>query len=72
MQTKMKERVKKQLSLRENILYCSHDSKKVCEDCKKKITGDASGITGDVSGIRGNVSGITGDASEIMKVLKGD
>jgi len=79
-----KQKIKEQLKLRENKLFCIHNSEDACEDCLKNITGNVSGITGnmsdirgnvsgirgDVSGITGNMSGITGNMSDIIKVLK--
>jgi len=86
MNDEMKERIKEQLRLNENKLYCSHNKDSVCAECLKNITGNVSGIRGDVSGIRGNVSGIIGNVSglkgnvsgiigsvdEIMEVLLND
>jgi hypothetical protein len=64
MNNDMEKRIKQQLSLKnKGILYCSHNDKEVCKDCRKNITGSVSGIIGDVSGIRG-------DVTDILKVLK--
>ncbi len=72
---KMDEEIKKkiisQLKLRVNKLFCGHNKECVCDNCKKKISGDVSGISGDVSGISGDVSGIRGNASEISGDVSG-
>lgn len=84
MKNEMKNRILNQLKLVENVLYCEHNDKSACNECKKKIRGDVTGIhgdvtgiygnvtgiRGDVSGIRGNVSGIRGDVNEFVEVLK--
>jgi len=57
MNDEMKERIKEQLRLNENKLFCSHNEDSVCAECLKNITG--------------NVSGIIGSVDEIMEVLKG-
>ena len=75
MNDEMKERIKEQLRLNENKLYCSHNEDSVCAECLKNITGNVSGLTGDVSVIRGDVSGIWGDVSVIrgdVSVIRGD
>ena len=79
MDKKMQKKIKKQLSLREDKLYCSHNVEKPCDYCRKKLTGDisgltgniSSGLTGDISRLTGNISGIEGDTKEIIKMLKG-
>jgi len=65
----MKMKIKTQLKLQKNILYCKHDANNICSECLKNLVGDVSGIYGDVSGIRGDVSDICGDVSDIVEVL---
>ena len=73
----MKEKIKLQLSLRIDVLYCEHDINKVCRKCLSELSGDVSGLTGNVSGLTGDVTGLSGDVSglrgdvtEIIKILK--
>ena len=68
----VKAKIKAQLSLKVNILFCKHSTEKACKDCLSGIEGDVSGIRGNVSGIRGDVSGIEGNVSDIIRILKGD
>ena len=46
-----KELIKKQLKLKNNIIYCEHDKTKPCSKCMKGIYGDVLGISGDVKDI---------------------
>lgn len=79
----LKKKIKKQLKLKEQKLYCRHNIDKPCDECMSKITGntyyihgdvsdisgDVSSIHGDISHIRGNVSRIFGDVSDILEIL---
>ena len=44
----MKKKIKKQLKLKEQKLYCRHNIDKPCDKCMRKITGDTSYIRGDI------------------------
>jgi hypothetical protein len=56
MEKEMKKRIQTQLKKKERKLFCEHNNKEVCEDCKKKIEGDVSELYGDVSRIKGDVA----------------
>ena len=66
------EKIKKHLKLiKQGKLYCKHNIEKICDECRKRITGYVSEIRGDVSGIRGDVSGISGNVSWLSGDVSG-
>lgn len=67
----MIEKIKKNLRIRKNILFCKHNSDNVCQTCRGKISGDVSRMSGNVSGIWGNVSRIWGNVSGISGDVSG-
>ena len=71
MDKEMQDKIKKQLDyIGLNRLFCNHNKDKVCDDCRKRFTGDISPwLTGNISRLTGNISGIKGKVEDIIQIL---
>ena len=79
MDKEMQDKIKKQLDyIGLNRLFCNHNKDKVCDDCRKRFTGEISPeltgnisprLTGNISRLTGNISGIKGKVEDIIQIL---
>ena len=72
MDKEMQDKIKKQLDYKElNRLFCNHNEDKVCDDCRKRVTGKISPeLTGEISPeLTGNITGVEGKIKDIIQIL---
>jgi len=64
MDKEMQDKIKKQLDYKElNRLFCNHNEDKVCDDCRKRVTGKIS------PELTGNITGVEGKIKDIIQIL---